>query len=842
MLFYVQEEDNGMRSIHRLELLGQNDPFNIYTSGDGIEGVAVDWVSSNLYWTERLSGQIHVSRLDGSFRQVLIDNQDQPRGIAVHPPERLLFWTEAGTISRASLAGTDRRTVVPYNMNREPIGIAIDLDIDRFSLRLYWVDSLQGSMQSCNQTGGDVQVHWQANYVGLFGVTTFKDYVLWTDRTNHVIRMGVNNAKGSFVTTRLTELSTKPYGIRLYHKYQQQLYPGPCDVNNGGCEGLCLPTLNGRICGCGDDGYLHPDGQSCGSDVPIIIPDTTPASTPVISSSTSSTPSSSAISSSTATTSTPSLSSPAISSSAATTSTPTSPAISSSIATTSKPSSTPSSLAVSSSTAITPPSSSIDVSSSTATTTTPSSPHISSSTVTTSTPSPPAISSSSATTSTPSSPAISSSTSSISTPPAILSSTAPTSTPSSPAISSSTITTPAPSTSSTPAISSSTVTTPTPSSPAVSSSTATTRKPSTPSSSAVSSSTATTPKPSSTSSPPTTSSSTAATPTPSSAMLSSTTTTPTQRQFSESTPIKFSPHIGPTFAETCPQGQTIVVELPADAEGRAYVNKTISAWDRNGQLLEVRGNHGLPGYILYNTEPQQVVLEATDGWGMATICSFIIIVNDPHPPRLTCPADITRLSETPGDVISWDEPIPEDNSGQTVRLSSNHRPGVRFSRYGVYTVTYTAVDVAGNRATCDFSISIESPAASCDERDLPAVQNGRFRGCQTTAGVTTCTLLCESGFRPTVSGLDCLPSGRWDSSQVLSCLSNLLPVQVSTSMSFTFNDAPCRDNDDFANVVQTQLRASFANTGICRVASQNGVALCDDKLSQVITSSCQGFG
>ncbi|CAH1244512.1 LRP4 [Branchiostoma lanceolatum] len=221
MLFYVQEEDNGMRSIHRLELLGQNDSFNIYTSGDGIDGIAVDWVSSNLYWTERLSGQIHVSRLDGSFRQVLIDNLDQPRGIAIHPPERLLFWTEAGTISRASLAGTDRRTVIPYSMNSEPIGIAIDLEIDR----LYWVDSLHGTMQSCNLTGGDVQVHWQANYVGLFGVTTFKDYVVWTDRTNHVIRMGVNNANGNFVTTRLTELSTKPYGIRLYHKYQQQLYP-----------------------------------------------------------------------------------------------------------------------------------------------------------------------------------------------------------------------------------------------------------------------------------------------------------------------------------------------------------------------------------------------------------------------------------------------------------------------------------------------------------------------------------------------------------------------------------------------------------------------------------------
>ncbi|XP_078614306.1 low-density lipoprotein receptor-related protein 5-like [Branchiostoma floridae x Branchiostoma japonicum] len=88
MLFYVQGEDNGTRSIYRLELLGQNEPFNLYTSVDDIEGIVVDWVSSNLYWAERLSGRIYVSRLDGSFRQILMDNLNQPRGIAVHPPER----------------------------------------------------------------------------------------------------------------------------------------------------------------------------------------------------------------------------------------------------------------------------------------------------------------------------------------------------------------------------------------------------------------------------------------------------------------------------------------------------------------------------------------------------------------------------------------------------------------------------------------------------------------------------------------------------------------------------------------------------------------------------------
>ncbi|XP_078614206.1 uncharacterized protein LOC144883506 [Branchiostoma floridae x Branchiostoma japonicum] len=586
---------------------------------------------------------------------------------------------------------------------------------------------------------------------------------------------------------------------------------------------------------------------------------TTPTpSSPAISPSAVSTPSSATSSSTTTTTTSPS-SSPAISSSTATTSTASFHVMSSTANSPSPPATSPSTATTSPSSLSPPPA----MPSSTATTSTPLPPVTSSSTASTPSSSAPAIlPSASTTTTTTSSPAISSSTatapltpsptfsSSKATTPtsssAISSSTATTSTPSSTAILSSTATTT--STLSLPAFSSSKATTPTPSS-AISSSTATT---STPSPHGISSSIATTSTPSF----PAISSSIATTLVQILTSTTKTTTTvitttrsistpafhppgTTSKQTSESTPTKSSPPVGPTFADTCPQGQTIVVELPADADGRAYINKAVTAWDRNGHLLEVRGNPNLPGYITYSTGPQQVVLEATDGWGMSATCSFTIILKDSHPPKLTCPADINSLSETPGDVITWDEPIAEDNSGQTVRLSANHRPGVRFTQYGVYTVTYTAVDTAGNQATCDFTISIESPAASCDERDLPSVRNGQFSGCRTTAGVTTCTLLCEGGFRPTVTSVDCLPNGRWDHSQALSCLSNQLPVQVSTSMSFRFNDAPCRDNDDFADVVRTQLKASFASTGICRVATQNGLSLCEDNSPQAITSSCQ---
>ena len=50
------------------------------------DGVAVDWVGRNLYWTDTGTDRIEVSRLNGSSRKVLIsEDLDEPRAIALYP-------------------------------------------------------------------------------------------------------------------------------------------------------------------------------------------------------------------------------------------------------------------------------------------------------------------------------------------------------------------------------------------------------------------------------------------------------------------------------------------------------------------------------------------------------------------------------------------------------------------------------------------------------------------------------------------------------------------------------------------------------------------------------------
>ena len=50
------------------------------------DGVAVDWIARNLYWTDQGTKRIEVSRLNGTSRLVLVaDDLEEPRAITLDP-------------------------------------------------------------------------------------------------------------------------------------------------------------------------------------------------------------------------------------------------------------------------------------------------------------------------------------------------------------------------------------------------------------------------------------------------------------------------------------------------------------------------------------------------------------------------------------------------------------------------------------------------------------------------------------------------------------------------------------------------------------------------------------
>lgn len=50
------------------------------------DGLVVDWISDNIYWTDTGRKVVEVARLDGSCRKVIVyTDLDEPRAIAVYP-------------------------------------------------------------------------------------------------------------------------------------------------------------------------------------------------------------------------------------------------------------------------------------------------------------------------------------------------------------------------------------------------------------------------------------------------------------------------------------------------------------------------------------------------------------------------------------------------------------------------------------------------------------------------------------------------------------------------------------------------------------------------------------
>uniref|UniRef100_A0A8C7NIU3 Low density lipoprotein receptor-related protein 8, apolipoprotein e receptor n=1 Tax=Oncorhynchus mykiss TaxID=8022 RepID=A0A8C7NIU3_ONCMY len=233
------------------------------------EGLAVDWVHKNIYWTDSGDKTISVATGDGKKRRILIATElSEPRAIAVDPRQGFMYWSDWGTqakIEKAGMNGVDRQVLVSERIEW-PNGITLDLS----NRRLYWVDSKLHLLSSIDLNGDNRKVLLSSqNHLGHpFALTVFEDRVYWTDLEDEAI-YSANRLTGRDVAT-LAEHLNNPLDVVVFHELRQPR--GDCNMGslpNGGCQYLCLkaPQITDHspkyTCACPDDMELGPDMRRC---------------------------------------------------------------------------------------------------------------------------------------------------------------------------------------------------------------------------------------------------------------------------------------------------------------------------------------------------------------------------------------------------------------------------------------------------------------------------------------------------------------------------------------------------------------------------------------------------
>lgn len=152
--------------------------FTHHSNVTVIDRIAYDWISGNLYFIDSLNGRIELLRVLYDEHRAAVDHHPRKTiqsfgfhrkmsGLAVHPIEGYLFWSDMGiaqpAIWRSHLDGSNARVLVERPYVIQPTTMAIDHDQNY----LYWIDYMKHEIKRCDFDGKGVQQVAQNTPTGL---------------------------------------------------------------------------------------------------------------------------------------------------------------------------------------------------------------------------------------------------------------------------------------------------------------------------------------------------------------------------------------------------------------------------------------------------------------------------------------------------------------------------------------------------------------------------------------------------------------------------------------------------------------------------------------------------
>ncbi|RUL66360.1 3-hydroxyacyl-CoA dehydrogenase [Dyella dinghuensis] len=123
-------------------------------------GVDADTTVARLFVLELNAGRIHSMNTDGTEHETIVTGCHLPDGIVVDTDAGHIYWTNMGvpnlndgSIERADIDGTNRKTILPKGWTHTPKQIILDKK-DR---KLYWCDREGMRVMRCNLDGSQLE-------------------------------------------------------------------------------------------------------------------------------------------------------------------------------------------------------------------------------------------------------------------------------------------------------------------------------------------------------------------------------------------------------------------------------------------------------------------------------------------------------------------------------------------------------------------------------------------------------------------------------------------------------------------------------------------------------------
>ena len=224
--------DGSMRAI-LLEGLGHPGLYNY------IDGLAVDWVTDKLYWSDAGLAQIGVFDLTTNLSRILISTGtlSSPRALVVDPntrynnnslcvlsdnyfhKNRMMYWTDIGSnaaIERASMDGRNRTVI-----HNTSLVLPNALTLDYSTQKLYWLDAVLNILQSSNVDGTDRITLLTTGIVYPLSITTSRGSLYWTDFFSRSINAFNSSGSGN-ITTIFNRTCNTLVSIQVISEARQQ--------------------------------------------------------------------------------------------------------------------------------------------------------------------------------------------------------------------------------------------------------------------------------------------------------------------------------------------------------------------------------------------------------------------------------------------------------------------------------------------------------------------------------------------------------------------------------------------------------------------------------------------